>query len=254
MLKLSGGDAIFFHLKKIYILLRLNRPSMRNILLCLLAFPALSSYGQFALVADKDGYSNIRKEGQSGAPIIDTLHNGHLVYCWETKDGWTNIYYLKKTSTEIPGYIHRDRLKLISDYEKIPAVGKDYSVFRKDSIVVTQSIKPFVIAQYRVTYTKGEYRGIAAINGKAWWGTDGELPKKAYKSIQIRLGGREMDLPKEAIADVFEPTPWNMEVNYDRAHDILYIQAMNSDGAGAYSVIWTVEKGEYKGRWISGTD
>jgi len=225
---------------------------MRNILLCLLGFPALSSYGQFALVADKDGYSNVRKEGQSGAPVIDTLHNGHLVFCWETKEGWTNIYYAKKTSEERPGYIHRDRFKLITDYVSIPARGKDYSVFSKDSIIVTQSIRPFDKAQYRVSYVKGEPGVVASINGRQVYGTDGELPKRAYRSIRIRLGNRELALPKNAFDDLFEPTPWNTTVNYDRERDILYIQSMNSDGAGAYSVIWTIGKGEYIGRWISG--
>lgn len=38
-----------------------------------------------------------------------------------------------------------------------------------------------------------------------------------------------------------------------RTHNmnIVYIQSMNSDGAGSYEVIWKVEKAVYKERYIA---
>jgi hypothetical protein len=39
-------------------------------------------------------------------------------------------------------------------------------------------------------------------------------------------------------------------VNYDNINDIIYIQSMNRDGAGAYGVIWKIEKGIYKAKFI----
>jgi hypothetical protein len=41
------------------------------------------------------------------------------------------------------------------------------------------------------------------------------------------------------------------KVHYDKTSDILYIHAMNSDGAGGYVVIWKIEKGGYKERFVS---
>jgi len=51
-------------------------------LICL----TLSVKGQFAVIADKDGYVNVRKETKIGNNIIDTLRNGHLIYCFENTD------------------------------------------------------------------------------------------------------------------------------------------------------------------------
>jgi hypothetical protein len=44
-----------------------------------------------------------------------------------------------------------------------------------------------------------------------------------------------------------------MEVHYDKVHDILYIESMNSDGAGSYEVIWKIEKKESirEGRFLT---
>ncbi len=69
---------------------------MKYILFILLTFQSIFSFGQFALIADKDGHRNVRKEGKAGNNVVDTLHNGHLIYCFETKDNWTNIDYRVK--------------------------------------------------------------------------------------------------------------------------------------------------------------
>lgn len=60
-----------------------------------------------------------------------------------------------------------------------------------------------------------------------------------------------MILPKNALEGLYEPALNNTQVNYDKQNDILYIQAMNSDGAGSYEVVWKIEKGTYKERYIA---
>ena len=92
---------------------------------------------------------------------------------------------------------------------------------------------------------------IKLINGKQYWGTDGEMPKSEYKSIIIDFGRRKIILPKVALDNLFEPNLTNTEVNYDQINDVSYIQSMNSDGAGGYQVIWKIDKGIYKNRFIA---
>jgi hypothetical protein len=41
-----------------------------------------------------------------------------------------------------------------------------------------------------------------------------------------------------------------IEAHYDPLNDILYIRSQNSDGAGAYDVVWRVVKGIYTDRDI----
>ena len=49
-------------------------------------------------------------------------------------------------------------------------------------------------------------------------------------------------LPKEALKNLFEPNSYSTSAHYDEANDILYIDSLNSDGAGSYEVLWIIEK------------
>ena len=93
---------------------------------------------------------------------------------------------------------------------------------------------------------------IEKIDGKPFWGTDGEMPREEYKNIQIYINGKQVFIPKSAYDDLYEPTFYteNNSVYYDKELDSYYIVATNSDGAGAYMVCWQIEKGVYKGRKI----
>jgi hypothetical protein len=210
------------------------------------------SFGQLAIISDKDGYSNVRPSAESGGKISDTLHNGHFVFFSdETKGNWNIIYY-SKNNQEHRGYVYHDRLKFISDYERIPALPKQInpSTYGKDSIKIILTVEKFDKSRCRVSYSKDSYRQVQFVNGKQYWGTDGEQPKTEYKSILIIIANRKITLPWTAIENLFEPNIYNTQVNYDRKNDILYIQSMNSDGAGAYEVIWRIEEGVYKDRYI----
>ena len=225
---------------------------MKSIFLILLTFFSTLAFGQFAIVLDRDGQCNVRSSPEVANNTSDTLKNGHFVYCFETKGNWTNIDY-SKMSQALTGYVYHNRLKLVSDYQRIPLLTRatNSATYRKDSIeilVVTQKLDK---GKYRFSYFKGNKDQIELVNGRPYWGTDGGLPKAEYKLISIRLGKKKVDLPKSALENLFEPGLNNTQVNYDQQSDILYIQSMNSDGAGGYEVIWKIEKGKYKNRYIA---
>lgn len=213
-------------------------------------FLSLTSFSQFAIIADKDGYVNVRQEGASGSKIVDTLHNDHLVFIMERKGNWTNIDYSIRKN-DLNGYIYSDRLIRIDTYPKIPATTKDGPSYAKDSILVQITTRKFIPSNYRITYIKESPKYIQLINGRPYFGTDGEMPRMAYKSITVTIGERKIVLPERATEDLFEPTIHNTEVHYDTVRDILYIMAANSDGAGGYDVIWKIEKGAYVGRYVA---
>ena len=78
------------------------------------------------------------------------------------------------------------------------------------------------------------------------------MPKKEYKSIEVKIRGKQVSIPQSAYSDLYQPnlyTDLNF-VYYDKDNDILYIVALNGDGAGAYTVCWQIEKGVYKGRKV----
>jgi len=226
---------------------------MKTILLPILLLLSRPSFAQFAIIADTDGFANIRNTAAPASRIVDTLHNGHFVYCFETNGNWINIDYSKKKK-DLTAYVYHDRVKYVSSFEKIPALSSYDSVFVKDSIRITISTQPFVRTRYRLIYAKDAENApkyIQSINGKQYWGTDGRMPATEYKSIHIIMGNKEFLLPKAATENLFEPSIGAAQVNYDKKNDVLYIQSSNSDGAGSYEVIWRIEKGSYTDRYIA---
>jgi len=56
------------------------------------------SFAQFAIVADKDGFSNIRDSAGLESKVVDTLHNGHFVYCFKKIPSLASMtQYLSRT-------------------------------------------------------------------------------------------------------------------------------------------------------------
>ena len=80
------------------------------------------------------------------------------------------------------------------------------------------------------------------------FGTDGNIPKREYKSIQIEINNVKIELPNIALKNLYEPSLYNSKASYDEKKDILYILLSNSDGAGSYEIIWIIEKKKYKNR------
>lgn len=156
--------------------------------------------------------------------------------------------------TDEEGCIYNDRVKWI---HKMPIIAKGIRkgntiVFEGKEIQVTLATEKFDKDKHSFKYHK-EYRDvIEKIDGKPFWGTDGNMPKKEYKSIEVKIRGKQVSIPQSAYSDLYQPnlyTDLNF-VYYDKDNDILYIVANNGDGAGAYMVCWQIEKRVYKGRKV----
>lgn len=224
-----------------------------NLFLILLFFCPLMLRAQFAIISDKDGYVNVRKEGKTGNNITDTLRNGHLVYRFEDEGNWCQIDYEKK-GKQMYGYIYGDRCVQVSSYTHLPVMKeyKDSIVLKNDSITIIVSQKKFDKSKHNIRYYNGDNQPwIKLIDNEIYWGTDGEMPKTEYKSIKIKTGSRIITLPAKALKNLYEPSLYNTQAHYDEQSNIIYIQSMNSDGAGGYEVIWKIENGIYKERFVA---
>ena len=217
----------------------------------LLSMSSAIASAQFHFVNDKDGYTNIRIAGGTGEKIVDTLRNGHLVYGMERKGNWVNIDYSRKNK-DLNGWIYADRIELVTDLPMFDKKSESQNqvVLQMASIRIIVSQQKFNRANYKLSYYKESPGNIEFINGKQYWGTDGEQPKMEYGPIQILFGKKKVTLPKLAVDNLFQPTLASLLANYDKENDILYIQSSNSDGAGYYEVIWKIERGVYKDRYI----
>ena len=206
--------------------------------------------GAFAVINDKDGYVNVRKEKSVHSKVLKKLDNNTLIFVLE----YDKAYYGNWIYADNEGYIYNDRVKWIHNFPQIDkgiARGNTI-VFEGKEIQVTLATEKFDKDKHSFKYHK-EYRDIIEkIDGKPFWGTDGNIPKKEYKSIEVKIRGKQVSIPKSAYSDLYESylyTEFN-SVYYDKDNDILYIVADNGDGAGAYMVCWQIEKGVYKGRKV----
>ena len=206
--------------------------------------------GAFAVINDKDGYVNVRKEKSVHSKVLKKLDNNTLIFVLE----YDKAYYGNWIYADNEGYIYNDRVKWI---EKLPKIAKGITkgntiVFEGKEIQVTLATEKFDKDKHSFKYHK-EYRDvIEKIDGKPFWGTDGNMPKRQYKSIEVKIRGKQLSIPQSAYNDLYESylyTEFN-SVHYDKDNDILYIVALNGDGAGAYMVCWQIEKGVYKGRKV----
>ena len=227
---------------------------MKSLLLFLLinsyTFAQVNENYFFAVINDKDGYVNVREEANIHSKVIKKLDNNTLIFAFDynkSEDG--NWIY-----ADNEGYIYSDRVKWL---EKLPKAAKGVEKknaihFSGKDIQVALSTEKFDKSKHSFKYHK-EYRDIIEkIDGKTFLGTDGNMPKEAYKSIEVKIREKQVSIPQSAYSDLYEPnlyTDLNF-VYYDKDSDSYYIVATNSDGAGAYMVCWQIEKGIYKGRKI----
>ena len=204
----------------------------------------------FAVINDKDGYVNVRKEKSVHSRVLKKLDNNTLIFVFvydKAHDG--NWIYVDNE-----GYIYNDRVKWIEELPKAAkGVEKKNAIhFSGKDIQVVLSSEKFDKSKHSFKYNKEYPDAIEKIDGKTFFGTDGNMPKEAYKSIEVKIRGKQVSIPQSAYSDLYEPnlyTDLNF-VYYDKDSDTLYIVANNGDGAGAYMVCWQIEKGIYKGRKI----
>ena len=225
------------------------RQYLFTVLFCM---PWLFTAAQFAVVKDADGFCNVRFAADINARVTDTLKNGTFVYCFEKTGNWVNLDYTKNNE-ERRGYLYHDRLALVNNYEEIPLLGSAANSIRfgKDSVGVIVIQQKFNKGKHRFSYFKDAEGQLELIDGYPIWGTDGGMPHTEYKSITVNLGQKRIVLPPTALRSLYEPRLADTQVHYDRANNTVYIQSSNSDGAGYYQVIWKIENGAYKERFIA---
>lgn len=224
-----------------------------HLILLLLTFQF--SFSQFYIVKDEDGFVNVREENSLHSKIIAKLNNGEIVHSYEdsfeNKGHWLGIDFDFTKNEFKTGYVYRDRLISIDQYERIPMVKKGNEIVLKNkNIEIRITEKKFQKRNHTFTFHQ-EYKDIITkIDYQDYYGTDGYLPKTEYSAIEVTMSGKTISLPKEALKNLFEPNSFITTAHYDQENDILYIDSLNSDGAGSYEVLWIIEKGKFKKRLI----
>ena len=227
---------------------------MKTLLTILTLMFCQTTFGQLAIIADKDGYVNVRNSAGIANKIVDKLANGHIVFCLDAENDWYPIDY-ELTRKNKSGYLHKSRVKFLKNFTKVPYTNltDNNILFKLDTLKLSITKTAFKPKSNKLQYHKGnsqknETTYLEKINGQEIWGTDGNVPKKQYGQILLELGNNKIYLPK---GNLFEPNLDYTSVNVDTQNETIYISALNSDGAGGYAVLWIIKKGKYERKIIT---
>ena len=206
--------------------------NMKGIIYFFLVFNFNFCFSQFGIINDFDGFVYVRSSAEKGNNISDKLENGFIVYYFEPEGNWINIDY-KKNGKELNGYIYKDRIKYITDFQKIPLKSElDGKVkLENENVKIEISETKFIKEKHKLKFLKNDKSILEKIDNLQIFGKDGGFPKREYKSIKIEINNVKMELPNIALKNIYEPSLYNSKANYDEKNDILYILSSNSDGA-----------------------
>lgn len=123
-----------------------------------------------------------------------------------------------------------------------------------DSVSITIRTILFNKEKHRLEYDR---KTIKRIDGRSPWGTDGSMPHTEIASIDIGIGEREISVPSEQFADLFEarihPSNLNTHKGYVAQNQEIILNMMNGDGAGYYHVLFIFDlEGNVKQRFVGG--
>ncbi|MFC6999826.1 SH3 domain-containing protein [Rufibacter roseus] len=219
---------------------------MKNLILLVVLFlmNAVAS-AQVAIIQDKDGYTNVREKPNGQSNIIHRINNNEAFWYInderKSDEEWVLVYIPKNPyslgstqSDYIEGYIHTSRLKPLEKLQ--PYKGEDFSF--------KYLLEPFALNNRIVDRYNG---AVTAIAGRPVWGTDGDFPKTQVKDLLVTIEGNKLDISKAFYCDLFECTN---TFNVYKSGDCYVVYQWNSDGAGAYQVVWVFTKNGLKQRLV----
>lgn len=237
---------------------------MKKLILILpFSFLSFCVFGQkFAVINDKDGYVNVRKSADGKSQVVGKLTKTSIFGLDEStvsKSDWIKIYEQKDRRHGLEGYIYKNRFKFITSFKGIHTIkqGKNWCAAKNDSISVELRSSRFLAKRHKLAYNKPDknktYRFIEKIDGRDFWGTDGEMPRRAVSQLNMSFKGKPVAIPVTAYNDLYEPRFSTLTVSI-APDNTIYIELDNSDGAGAYTIIWVIKGGVYQYRYLDNSN
>jgi hypothetical protein len=234
--------------------------SIMRILILAIAFSCIYIYSNaqdYAIIKDKDGYVNVRQGPNFKSKIIGKLYTDDIFgYDSESETaGWIKIYKQnnKVEINSIDGYIDKTRLLPLSQFKSLnkKQIGKHIAIVSNDSISITINSSAFIAKNHKLHHYGIDK--LLSIDEKHVWGTDGEVPKVKISAVNVSINNISITIPKSEFDDLYEPNFKDFNV-YLSKNGTLYIEMDNSDGAGAYTIIWVIKNNQYLKRYIDNSN
>ncbi len=200
----------------------------------------------FAIIKDKDGFTNIREKPNATSKIVCKIKDDELFYClWnEGHEDWYEIDF-----RETSGFIHRSRIQSLADlpHEKGSKQVHDTLFLAKAHFSIKIVKANFIKSEHKIVDNR--QKGIFLIDGKQPWGVDFGIPREGIQSIDITMDNELVKIPKSDLADLFNPNFGSCQL-YFKDKDTFYLVMQNGDAAGSYGVAFALKDKKYVKRYI----
>ena len=206
-------------------------------LLCMVFILPVASTGP-AIIQDKDGYTNVRKEPSTKAKVIHKLMDKEVFFAYPPvkENGWVEVCYQNKQGELSSGYVHGSRILLLSQMKAYK--GKDVSL--------SYETRAFDAKNHRIG--KNKNGGVGTIDGRRVWGTDGGLPRRETTGVKISLKGRAVTVDKNKYVNLYEVSK---DYTVYQKDGYYFIEQLNSDGAGGYQLVWVLNEKGLQQVWVA---
>lgn len=225
------------------------------------------TFGQLAIINDKDGYVNIREDRDSKSKIVGRLFTDDIfmVASDSDKDEWWGVfysvklndlekykkdYYIKNGLTDgkevyFQGYIHLSRFILIDNLKSVSTKNikrsKNLVSIINDTIKLVFKTADFDKAKHLIKTDKNGF--VVSIDNKIPKGVYNTIPKTEIVEISLTINDKKVEFPDMYYKDLFEPNLDRINLYKDSNGDLILSMPYNSDGAGAYFAAWLIKKG-----------
>ena len=185
--------------------------------------------------------------------IIEGAGN-RVFFDWDAHDHrreWHSVEYGTETgiTKTFPGgntrksEVHRSRIRYLADMpqlERQPQSTDNRLLYANDTLCVEIRLQDFQLSEHVIV--KDSLTGfVRSIDGcSELIGMDGNLPQREYASVILRHPAGVLKFPTAYIEHLYEPNQENVVVALGKGNT-LFISTQNSDGAGGYYAVWTVE-------------
>jgi hypothetical protein len=143
-----------------------------------------------------------------------------------------------------------------------PKFFKKYKFFLEGTskaFLDTNNLKIEIISQAfekdKHTFITSSNNTICKIDGKAFFGTDENLPLEEFRNIKISINKKDIYFLKNTYSDLYNPTlsydgDTRITLLQDNKEGYTIIIMYASDGAGGYGIVWIFKNGKYLTRIV----
>lgn len=211
----------------------------------LLAISFTSALVEVAIIQDPDGWTNIREQPNILSKVLIKVYENQVFWYDEPdiETEWIEVFIPKNDFSLacfdyglIRGYIHQSKLKPLRKLRK----------YNGDQFRFSYHLKAFEEKFKKIDWQdNGSW--IKSINGMHAWGTDDNIPKIEVAGMAVKYHSKTVPIGRMLYEDLFECTnDFDTYVN----GETFFVYQWNSDGAGAYAVVWVFNNGELKQRFV----